>query len=53
MLGDHCVLPLTRYIQSERSRGPGRQSKRASAARILADLPQPWSIPDLLHFHHY
>jgi ferric-dicitrate binding protein FerR (iron transport regulator) len=47
-LGDHCVLPLTRYIQSDRSRAPGEQHRRVEAARILADLAQPWSIPDLI-----
>jgi ferric-dicitrate binding protein FerR (iron transport regulator) len=46
LLGDHCVLPLTRYLQSERSRG--EQNKRQTAARILADLAQPWSIKDLI-----
>jgi hypothetical protein len=45
-LGDHCVLPMTRYIQSERSRSD--KQKRQMAARILSDLAQPWSIPDLI-----
>ncbi len=45
-LGDHCVLPLTRYIQSDRSRAD--ESRRQMAAGILADLAQPWSIPDLI-----
>jgi ferric-dicitrate binding protein FerR (iron transport regulator) len=47
-LGDHCVLPLTRFIQSDRSLKPGLKSRRVEAARILADLAQPWSIPDLI-----
>jgi ferric-dicitrate binding protein FerR (iron transport regulator) len=47
-LGDHCVLPLTRYIQSQRSRAPGDHRKRVGAARVLADLAQPWSIADLI-----
>jgi quercetin dioxygenase-like cupin family protein len=47
-LGDHCVLPLTRYIQSERSQGQADHRKRIGAARILADLAQPWSIADLI-----
>jgi ferric-dicitrate binding protein FerR (iron transport regulator) len=47
-LGDHCVLPLTRFIQSDRSRLPGEKHRRVEAARILADLAQPWSIPDLI-----
>jgi ferric-dicitrate binding protein FerR (iron transport regulator) len=47
-LGDHCVLPLTRFIQSDRSRKPGLQRRREEAARILTDLAPPWSIPDLI-----
>jgi ferric-dicitrate binding protein FerR (iron transport regulator) len=47
-LGDHCVLPLTRFIQSKRSRQPGEHAARITAAKILADLAQPWSIPDLI-----
>jgi len=46
LLGDHCVLPLTRYLQSDRS--IGERYKRQIAARILADLAQPWSIKDLI-----
>ena len=38
--------PLTRYLQSERSRG--NAPRRRMAARILADLAQPWSIKDLI-----
>ncbi len=45
-LGDHCVLPLTRYIQSDRSQRDA--NKRRMAARIVADLAQPWSIGDLI-----
>jgi len=45
-LGDHCVVPLTRYIQSSRS--AGQEAKRATAARIVADVAPPWAIPDLL-----
>jgi ferric-dicitrate binding protein FerR (iron transport regulator) len=45
-LGDHCVLPLTRFVESrEMKRSP---EERRYAARILADLAQPWSIPDLI-----
>ncbi len=45
-LGDHCVLPLTRYIQSDRSaREPTR---RRRAAEILSDCAQPWCIPYLI-----
>jgi hypothetical protein len=45
-LGDHCVLPLTRFIQSEGSKGD--QRKRANAARILAKIARPWSVGDLI-----
>jgi ferric-dicitrate binding protein FerR (iron transport regulator) len=45
-LGDHCVLPLTRYLQSNRM--ADEPDKRHRAARILADLAQPWSIGDLI-----
>ena len=47
-LGDHCVLPLTRYIQSDRSRAPAERGRRDMAARIIGDLSQPWSIADLI-----
>jgi hypothetical protein len=47
-LGDHCVLPLTHYLQSPRSQKPEVHAKRLMAARIVADLAQPWSIPDLI-----
>jgi ferric-dicitrate binding protein FerR (iron transport regulator) len=47
-LGDHCVLPLTRFIQSDQSQKPELKRRRQEAARILADLAQPWSIPDLI-----
>jgi ferric-dicitrate binding protein FerR (iron transport regulator) len=47
-LGDHCVLPLTRYLESPRSHGLRAEHRRRLAADILADLAQPWSIPDLI-----
>ena len=47
-LGDRCVLPLTRYLQSPRSLPDDQTGKRSTAARILSDLAQPWSIPDLI-----
>jgi hypothetical protein len=47
-LGDHCVLPLARYIQSDRSKSPQDSRKRHTAARILSDLAQPWSVGDLV-----
>jgi hypothetical protein len=45
-LGDHCVLPLTRYIQSDRSSSEPR--RRRQAANIIADCAQPWCIPYLI-----
>jgi ferric-dicitrate binding protein FerR (iron transport regulator) len=46
--GYHCVVPLTRFIESDRSRGPAQQEKRHRAARLIADLAEPWHIPDLI-----
>jgi ferric-dicitrate binding protein FerR (iron transport regulator) len=45
-LGDHSVLPLIRYIESERS--AGQEFKRAEAAQIVADVATPRNIPELL-----
>jgi hypothetical protein len=45
-LGDHCVIPLTRYIQSDRSKGD--QAKRAIAAHIVSDVAPQWAIPELI-----
>jgi len=45
-LGDRCVIPLTRYIQSERSAND--ETKRHEAARIVTDVAQPWCIPYLI-----
>lgn len=45
-LGDHCVVPLCRFLQSARSQQQGAQ--REVAARIIADLAQPRSIGDLI-----
>jgi ferric-dicitrate binding protein FerR (iron transport regulator) len=47
-LGDHCVLPLIRYIQSDRSQTADNAVKRHLAAQIVADLAQPWAIPYLI-----
>lgn len=46
-LGDHCAVPLTRYIQSKESQK--EQYQRRSAARILADIASPDSIPELIN----
>jgi hypothetical protein len=45
-LGDHCVIPLTRYIESPRSRDD--PAKRATAAKIVSDVAPPWAIPQLI-----
>src|SRR5207237_776898 len=45
-LGDHCVLPLTRYVQSPLSANDPR--KRHQAARICSEMAQPWSIPQMI-----
>jgi ferric-dicitrate binding protein FerR (iron transport regulator) len=47
-LGPQIVLPLTRYVQSERSKLPQERNKRHRSAHILADMAQPWSVPDLI-----
>jgi hypothetical protein len=47
-LGAHAVLPLTRFLQSERYKTAQEKRKRERVARILADLAQPWSVPDLI-----
>jgi ferric-dicitrate binding protein FerR (iron transport regulator) len=49
-LGDHCVVPLTRYIQSDRSKNnPDEQMKRREAARIIGDVATTWAIPELIN----
>jgi hypothetical protein len=49
-LGDHCVVPLTRYIQSERSqRTEDDRTKRKEAARIVSDVATTASIPELIN----
>jgi len=45
-LGDRCVLPLTRYLQSKESERP--EFRRIEAARVIADVAQPWCIPYLI-----
>jgi hypothetical protein len=49
-LGDHCVIPLVRYIQSDRSQATqDDQSKRREAARIVGDVATTWAIPELIN----
>jgi ferric-dicitrate binding protein FerR (iron transport regulator) len=45
-LGDHCVMPMTRFVQS--ADAEKKKDDRRFATRILADLAQPWSVPDLI-----
>jgi HEAT repeat protein len=49
-LGDHCVIPLTRYIQSDRSKtNDSERMKRREAARIVGDVATTWAIPELIN----
>jgi ferric-dicitrate binding protein FerR (iron transport regulator) len=45
-LGYHCALPLTRFVQSDRSKSD--TYRRHTAARLLSEVAEPWSIPDLI-----
>jgi ferric-dicitrate binding protein FerR (iron transport regulator) len=45
VLGDHAVIPLTRYLQSAK---PSESGRRRKAAKLLADLAQPRSIGELI-----
>jgi hypothetical protein len=45
-LGDRCVLPLTRYLQSNQA--PEMEFRRIEAARVIGDVAQPWCIPYLI-----
>ena len=45
-LGDHSVIPLTKYLESDRSKND--QAGRAIAARIVSDVAPPWAIPNLI-----
>lgn len=45
-LGEYCVLPLMRFVQSPSSRNEPAQ--RATAMRVLADVAPPWLIADLI-----
>jgi hypothetical protein len=48
-LGNHAIIPLTRYLQSDRSRAENEGERRDMAARILEDIAEPWAIPDLIN----
>jgi ferric-dicitrate binding protein FerR (iron transport regulator) len=45
-LGSHCVVPLTRFLQSDRSKKD--VYRRHTASSLLCDAAEPWSIPDLI-----
>jgi ferric-dicitrate binding protein FerR (iron transport regulator) len=45
-LGDHCVVPLTKFIQSDGSKE--RPERRQRAARLIAELAQPRSIGEMI-----
>ena len=45
-LGEHCVLPLTRFVQSEIS--VTTPQRRVMAMRVLADASPSWNIRDLI-----
>jgi len=47
-LGSHAVLPLTRYLQSERYKTLQERPKRERVAKLLAEMAEPWSIADLI-----
>jgi len=49
-LGDHCLIPLSRYLQSSRSSGaePVETERRRRAARIVSDLAKSDFIPELI-----
>ncbi len=47
-LGDRCLLPLSRYLQSPRCEGEAQRGRRQMAARILSDMALPWAIPELI-----
>jgi hypothetical protein len=49
-LGDHCVIPLARYIQSDRSKqNEDERMKRREAARIVSDVATTWAVPELIN----
>ncbi|HSG70999.1 MAG TPA: hypothetical protein VLA12_11325, partial [Planctomycetaceae bacterium] len=45
-LGEYCVLPLIRYLESPQSQT--EPARRETAARIIADLATTWTIGDLI-----
>jgi hypothetical protein len=45
-LGEYCVLPLLRYVESPRSNS--NPARRTAAMRIVSDLAPAWAIGDLI-----
>jgi len=45
-LGEYCVLPLLRYLQSPKSKP--QTFRRLKAMRIVSDLTPSWAIGDLI-----
>ena len=45
-LGEYCVLPLLRYVQSDLSQED--RARRQKAMRIAADLSPAWAVEDLI-----
>lgn len=45
-LGEHCVLPLTRYVQSELSQS--NRSRRLKAMSVVADVSPTWNVKNLI-----
>jgi hypothetical protein len=45
-LGDHCVVPLSKFIQSDLARND--QAKRINAARILQKIAPRWAAGELI-----
>ena len=45
-LGEHCVLPLLRFVQSDESRQ--NLAQRKAAMRIVSDLAPGWAVEDLI-----
>ncbi|MEO2013037.1 MAG: hypothetical protein ABGZ53_01565 [Fuerstiella sp.] len=45
-LGEHCVLPLTRFVQSRIS--ATTPPRRLMAMRVVADVSPSWNIQDLI-----
>ena len=45
-LGEHCILPLTRYVQSEKS--VTNRSRRLKAMSVVADVSPTWNVKNLI-----